>query len=408
MIFYRLSLDFSYVFFVSQLYQYAGFKLTFVFSTYILSWFLYLMSIFLTNSKIDKVSDSFFLMAVLSVFAPLTSLYGLDVREIFPVIATISSYTIVYFISTYWHSYTSNYSFLVDGRLITITVSIVSVLLFVVWIFASGVISNANLNFSKVYEFRESNSKVLNIGILSYLNIWVTKIFNIFAIAFCLHKKKYLLAAIFILLQILFFSVLAVKSVFFYPFLVVGIWFYFKKSNSSIVLPFLLILVIVLVNMSYWVFDDIRPASMLIRRVFFVPAELTFVYFEFFQDNLNVYWSNSILLNFIDYPYDTRLSNVIGNYVGTGTNANNGYISSGFAHAGIFGVLIYSVILGITLRILNTLCNSGIPMWMAIALTVVPFRSLLVNSDLLVTMMTHGLLLTVFLIALLRTKNEIY
>ena len=208
MIFYRLSLDFSYVFFVSQLYQYAGFKLTFVFSTYILSWFLYLMSIFLTNSKIDKVSDSFFLMAVLSVFAPLTSLYGLDVREIFPVIATISSYTIVYFISTYWHSYTSNYSFLVDGRLITITVSIVSVLLFVVWIFASGVISNANLNFSKVYEFRESNSKVLNIGILSYLNIWVTKIFNIFAIAFCLHKKKYLLAAIFILLQILFFSVL--------------------------------------------------------------------------------------------------------------------------------------------------------------------------------------------------------
>jgi hypothetical protein len=272
----------------------------------------------------------------------------------------------------------------------------------------SGVVSNANLDFNKVYDFRETNSAILNVGVGGYFNSWVTKIFNMFLIAFCLHKKRYMLVSIFVLLQVFFFSVIAVKSVIFYPLLVIGVWYYFRKSNFSIVIPLLLMTVIIMAYSAYFVFDDIRLSSWFIRRAFFVPAELTFVYFEFFSVTPNVYWSNSIFSNFIEYPYQQPLSWVVGDFVGTGTHANNGYVSSGYAHFGVFGVFIYSIILGIFLRILNRLCYSGIPLWMGVALTVVPFRSLLTNSDLLVTMMTHGLLLTLVLLTLVRTKNEKY
>jgi hypothetical protein len=396
------------VFFVSKFYQYAGFKLTADFSAYPISWFLYLGCIFFTKSRITKVSDSFLLLAVLIVIAPLTSLYGLDERAIYPVAVTISSIAMIYVITNANHSKSFRYLFLVQGRVIAVTASIVSVLALLVWVFVSGVTSNINLDFTKVYEFRETNTDILNVGIAGYLNSWVTKVFNMFVIAFCLYKKQYILVSSFVLIQVLFFSVMAVKSVIFYPVMIIGIWYYFRKSNLSIIIPTLLLLVICAAILSYLWIDDIRPASWFIRRSFFVPAQLTFTYFEFFLDNPNVYWSNSIFSSFSEYPYTMSLSSVIGDFIGTGTNANNGYISSGYAHAGLFGVFIYSLILGVTLRILDGLCSSGIPLWMGIALTIVPFRSLLTNSDLLVTMMTHGFLLTIILLALIRTKNEKY
>ena len=405
---YRCLLDFSYVFFVSKFYQYAGFKLTADFSAYSISWVLYLGCMFFTKSRITKVSDSFLLLAVLSVIAPVTSLYGLDERAIYPVAVTILSITMIYGITNANHSKSFRYLFLVQGRVIAVTASIVSVLALVVWVFVSGVTSNINLDFTKVYDFRETNTDILNVGIAGYLNSWVTKVFNMFVITFCLYKKRYILVSTFVLIQVLFFSVMAVKSVIFYPVMIIGIWYYFRKSDLSIIIPTLLSLVIFAAILSYVWIDDIRPASWFIRRAFFVPAHLTFTYFEFFADNPNVYWSNSIFSSFSEYPYTVPLSSVIGDFIGTGTNANNGYISSGYAHAGLFGVFIYSIILGVTLRILDGLCSSGIPLWMGVALTMVPFRSLLTNSDLLVTMMTHGFLLTVILLALIRTKNEKY
>ena len=32
-----------------------------------------------------------------------------------------------------------------------------------------------NLDFSRVYEFREQSSALLNVGVMNYFNIWATK-----------------------------------------------------------------------------------------------------------------------------------------------------------------------------------------------------------------------------------------
>ena len=406
MITYRLVLDFSYVYFVSNLYQYAGFNLSIDLYAYALSWCFYLISLFLLNEKVEKVSDFFFLMAVLAIIAPLTSLYGLDSREYFPVVATLLAYFLIYAFSSTAYTHKQRLPVLTEGRFLSVFFSIFFILIATLWIFASGAISNFNLEFTKVYEFRETNTEILNIGIIGYVNSWVTKVFNLLMIAFFLYKRKYFFVLIFIMLQVLFFSVMAVKSIVFYPFLVIGIWYYFKKFDSATIIPTALIFIMFFVFSFYYFLDNIFLSSWIIRRTFFVPADLTFVYFEFFENNPKVFWSNSILSNFYDYPYSMRLPEVIGNYMGTGSHANNGFISSGFAHAGLLGVIFYSIVVGILLRILNNICTTGIPLWMGVALSVVPFRSLMMNSDLPTTLLTHGLLVTIIFLALLRKKNE--
>ena len=124
MITYRLVLDFSYVYFVSNLYQYAGFNLSIESFTYALSWCFYLISLFLLNEKLEKVSDFFFLMAVLAIIAPLTSLYGLDSREYFPVIATLLAYFLIYAFSSTAYTHKQRLPVLTEGRFLSVFFSI--------------------------------------------------------------------------------------------------------------------------------------------------------------------------------------------------------------------------------------------------------------------------------------------
>ena len=152
-------------------------------------------------------------------------------------------------------------------------------------------------------------------------------------------------------------------------------------------------------------FDDFGLTSLIARRVFFVPAKLTFDYFEFFSYNPHVYWSNSILKLFISYPYDYPVGEVIGNHLGkTDLNANNGFVSTGFSHAGYFGIAIYIALVGALLRFLDYITNGFIPLWAALGLTVIPLRSFLISTDVFTTLLTHGLLVVFVILFLLRNQ----
>jgi hypothetical protein len=224
--------------------------------------------------------------------------------------------------------------------------------------------------------------------------------------ALSLLYRRYFLFLVFFLVQIYFFSASTHKSVLFFPFLLVGVWFYFRKTSSLVILPVMFSSVIIVTLFSYLMLDDLWLSSLFSRRVFYVPANLTFVYFDFFSDNPNIFWSNSVLSSFLTYPYDLSLTHVVGRYLGSEEmGANNGFIASGYAHAGIFGVFIYSIIVGIILRFLNDITYKTMPVWLAVALTIVPLRSLLISSDLFTVMLTHGFIVAIILVYLIRVKH---
>ena len=154
---------------------------------------------------------------------------------------------------------------------------------------------------------------------------------------------------------------------------------------------------------AYFSFDHVLAGSLFVRRVFFVPAKLTLDYFSFFSLNEFVFWSNSILSNFSAYPYSLSIPDLIGRFNGSDAAANNGFISSGYGHGGLLGVAIYTLIFSYFLRFLDVVViNSDVPVWLALCMTIVPLRAALVSSDLLTTMLTHGLALSLVMILLFR------
>lgn len=405
---FRLILDISYIQYVNPVFSYSGFNLDINILSYIISWILYIASCFIAKKTINKISDYFAITALLGLIAPLTSMYGLDSsRPIIPVIISITSVFLVKIISDSTLIPSIRIPHFKNSRNIIVNMSVFFVLSLVTWYIYTGAVMNMNFDLIKVYDFREDNAKLTSGKILSYLNNWTYQVFNIFLLAFFLYRKKYGIVLLFIAIQFLFFGVTNHKSIIFYPLLIIGIWFYFKKSKLSISFPITFSTIISFSLFYYLAYENTEIPSMFIRRVFFIPADLTFSYFEFFSTNKNIFWSNSILSGIIDYPYgELSLARTIGEYRGTGYGDNNGYISSGFAHAGFFGVIFYSFILGYILKILDSLSKSGIPLWFSLGLVAVPLRSVILSSDLFVALLTHGLIVVITLLILFRSKNK--
>jgi len=291
-----------------------------------------------------------------------------------------------------------------SGLSIVIWVSSAFVAFLVVWYYVSGV--SLNLNFLKVYEFRAENAELAAGGILGYTNNWTYKIFSMTLFAIALMYRRYFLAILIFLIQVYFFAASAHKGVLFLPLLVFGVWFYFRKTNSLVILPLVFSSVIFLTLLTYFFFDSVFTSSFLSRRVFFIPANLTFAYFEFFDINAKVFWSNSVLSSFLSYPYEISMAKVIGAHLGNeNMGANNGFVASGFAHAGLLGVFFYALIIGILLRIINDITYNTLPLWFAVALSVIPLRNLLISSDLFTVMLTHGFIVALVILFLSRSKN---
>ncbi|MNJ14191.1 hypothetical protein D3C77_84060 [compost metagenome] len=405
---FRLVLDFSYTFFISELFLYDGFGYEFDSVNYSISWVVYLSSMLMLSDRIEKVSHYFFATAVLSVIAPLTSMYGLDAsRPLFPVLISVGALLWVYIFSRLSFISFKGLPAVKSGRGLAITISAGFVVFLLFWFFLSG--AKPNLDISKVYEYRQANADLAAQGILAYTNNWTFQIFSVYLICFSLYAKRYFWFFILLAAQVCFYAFASHKSILFLPVLVVSVWVYFRNSNSLLMLPLAFISIILVAVFANVVFDDLWLTSLLSRRVFFMPASLSFIYFDFFSTNAHTYWSNSILSGLIVYPYgDVAIPYVIGEYLGAPEmGANNGFVSSGYAHAGVLGVFSYATIVGVLLRLVDDLSSGYMPVWMAVAISIVPLRSLLISSDLFTVMLTHGFAVAVFLMYLSRKREVV-
>lgn len=401
---FRGVLDLSYCIFVSELYEYAGFNFYLNVGGYALSWVFMIASLFVVDFRLNKVSDYFFVIAVLGVIAPLTSLYGLSGRSAFPVVVSILAIMLMCLIVSLRFVKAPKIPFFVGGEIKAVALSLIMLLVLIAWYFLSGAVRYFNLNLLRVYEYRELSAGVAGVGVMSYVNGWVYGVFSVFLFSFALLKRRFFFAFVVFAVQVFFFGVSAHKSVLFFPVMVAGIWFYFRKTDRLIIVPTIFSLVVLASLFLWFVFDFPVPASLFVRRVFYVPALLTYDYFSFFESNAHVFWSNSIFSRFLDYPYHLSLTALVGEYNGTNAAANNGFISSGYAHAGLLGVLVYSIVFAVFLRCVD-IYSKDLPVWFALAIMVVPYRSALISSDLFTVMLTHGLLVAAMLLLLVRRSR---
>lgn len=282
------------------------------------------------------------------------------------------------------------------GLLIIAVIYIISIIL-------QGGLRYFNLNLMKVYEFRTLAAQNLP-GISGYLSPMVSKVLLPFILILAVYRRKWLVAALAMAGSVMMFALTNHKGPLFYPFLVLGIYYimYIMRSKRRIVQMLLACyILVILVSLAVFFVGDcgnIVP-SLALRRVCFVPARLNFVYYDFFSTHPHVMLAQSKLtFGLIQYPYALGSSNLIGyQYFNNElTNANTGWLGSGYMNFGFAGMLIYALIVGLLLSMVDTLAKKR-ELPISGAIFYVPFHALFLGADLPTAMLTHGLLLAMFL-----------
>ena len=401
---FRFFLEISYRQFVNPLYEYAGFKLDVDIFKYVESLLIYIIIVCSFPAKLTKASDYLMVYLLFSFLAPLLVYYGLSNSSrshLYIVLLGVAMIVI------FRNGRPINLPVVKEGRQIAVGFMLFGAALVTLWMFLSGGLGYFNLDLSRVYEFRQDVGALINQGPMGYVNIWTTKVFGPFLLALSLWRKNVFFVVLILSLHLIWFGITSHKAVLFCPMLIIFLWLWFRSYKALALIPICLSLVIMISLAAYFIVDDIMLGSLFVRRTFFVPSTLTFVYYDFFSSNPLVYWSESITSSFIDYPYHMSAPRIIGQHLGTLSHANNSFLSTGYMHAGVPGVILYGVLTGFIFRVFDSLSDKGVPPWVAVAIVIVPGKSLITDTDLPTALLTHGFGIALVLLFLYRSSKEI-
>lgn len=406
MVMFRILLESSYAAILSEKFFYLGYAISLDVLNYIFSWILFLLSMLMVDNSLKKVSDYFFISIFLSLLVPILIVYGYDDdRSLAPAGGVMLSMFIIKWLVSSKTLKVRSLRTISGGVSASSKLAWVFVLFLLVWYFYSGVAFN--FNFLQVYDYRADNAERSAFSLLAYTNSWTYQIFSMFLLSLALYRRNFLMALTIILIQVYFFAASAHKTILFLPLVVMFIWFYFRRNNDLIVFPVIYSLAVAISIISHYFYDDIYLSSFISRRVLFTPALLSYAYFDFFENNSFVMWSNSIFSGFFNYTYFDTVGKTIGGYLGReDMGANNGYVSMGYAHLGWIGIILYSLLLGVILKFIDFLCDEKIPLWFAVAIFSIPIRSVVQSSDLLTVLLTHGMLISIFMIWMFRDSRH--
>jgi len=239
-----------------------------------------------------------------------------------------------------------------------IIILVITLILFVPFLYYLPYINIRNLWLTEVYETRSLFREIGHWKILSYLLSPLSRVLLPALIIVSIKRKNYpLLLLVVTLISYLYLSSGALKSVYFGIF--AAIFFYFGKSYKSKVLIFIIPLIIIMLLgiIEFQVTQNSYLQNLAIRRVLFIPPLIEDTYYSFFSNNEKTYYTHSILSFFGDNNYGMPLSRFMGEVIigNEGFNANVGVIPDGFLSLGWLGVIVNSILLSYTFLLLDRL-----------------------------------------------------
>lgn len=266
-----------------------------------------------------------------------------------------------------------------------------------------------NLDFSRVYDLRREAAEDLP-GIFAYLYSVFSKTVIPFGITVALLYRNYLFVVFFFCAAILLFGLTTHKSILFTPIVVLGVFFFLARYRRySVIISLFIIAIIAALIAAY--LDSVYDASPLfgwyeslfMQRVMMVPPLLDYFFLEFFSENPKYFWSDSrVTFGLVGSPYGGITAPfIIGEayFDNVAMSANAGFIGSGYSQAGIIGVVVYAICVGLTVSIFQTYGRHlGVPFVAASMLG--QFLSMSSATDFLTMFLTHGLLLALIILTL--------
>ncbi|MGB9872486.1 MAG: hypothetical protein ACPLYD_12580 [Anaerolineae bacterium] len=266
------------------------------------------------------------------------------------------------------------------------------------WLMFTGGLGRLNWNLLMVYEVRSEYTQRLG-PFMGYFVPWQAYVINIYGLLYALWRKSYWLMGLAAVAQLLLFGMTGHKSFLLAPCLVGGVYLIWQKKNAIF---WVIIAASLLVSASYGYFlitgNEFVP-SLFVRRLFFVPARLHVLYYDFFsQPNHPFYMlSDSILRGLLENPYGMPMPHVIAlTYWSREFWPDVGYLGDAYGNFGLLGMFVFSTILGVVLRIVDSVGSHLPPHFVAAAIAT--HAMALTESALFTSMLTHGLILAVLML----------
>lgn len=409
---YRICLDAVYYGVLTGIYSYGGYRNNWNIRSYMVSWAIAIVYVALSKRLFTKaeqrLSDCIVIFLILVVVLPSTTVIGAGIFTTgFIVIDTVFWLFLIIL-----HSYVSR------KRIVSISLKIErnvfrDKIIYVFAFVSFALVLYINLRYthfrisfdlSEAYELRSQAMEYNLPAILRYGFSWSRAVNNCM-IAYCLCKKKYPTAVLFILAQILSFSIDGLKTTLFLPVIIIGInilysqkqdarFFYYAISAASGIC--------VLGVLEKRLLHTANITIIFIRRVFFTPVLLNYYYADFFSKNTPVYYRTLFGLR---SPY-SELGRMIGGIYANrpNMNCNNGMLGDAMINFGVAGVVVFPILFVFLLWIIDK-CSESIDKLIIIPIAYY-FASTLSNSVITTAFGTHGLLILTVLFLLMRSSSE--
>ncbi len=253
---------------------------------------------------------------------------------------------------------------------------------------------------SMIYDIRKENS-LSSHPLVGYIFSPYVKVLIPLVIGFGLVNRRVILSLLGIGLMLVVFLMSPHKSIFFGVLVVV---LFAMLPNHRMQLFFLLgsVVVLALGGMFLETQGVLEVSSLLVRRVFFLPAYLNSCYLELFESE-NLFYSYGFMRHFIEYPYDLEPAKLVGErYFGSAqTNANNGVLTDFIINLGYLGAFIGMVFVGLIFKYFDAL--SIHPKYFGLFFV---FIFTLLSSGFTIVLVTHGGLLLMVLSYLILGKTQ--
>jgi len=217
-------------------------------------------------------------------------------------------------------------------------------------------------------------------------------------------KKRFLIAGLFFVTQILSFSIDGLKSTLFMA--VVALVIMWMPQFSLVGLKKLVLAgfcgISIVSVIQYIQTGNYNISDMIIRRIMFIPNLLSSYYFDFFMTHAPDYFRSSFMrqLGFVS-PYEDKIGRIIGAYYlnSPTTNCNNGLVADAITNMGLIGILVMPLILILTFRILDKRV-AGLDHRIYIA-SALYLSSVFLNTFYFTILLTHGLIILGIILGLL-------
>lgn len=388
-----LSHSIVYKFYIGHLFGYQGFITNFdssknIFNIVIILFLFFISEKFIKNSFIKKLASDLLLFFILIPTLVLWTYNSISNIYILVVIFVYLFFLLLMKIKINLSGIKTNIN---PNKLVNIF-KWISFLTLLSLIFSQG-ITKFNYDFNDLYDFRSTRTTLP--VIVEFFIAFSTQLLLPIILLLSFIEKKIIIILFIFLFYIVFFLYTNQKTFIFTPILLLILFYFIKIKINRIVYAITLVVsilsfleIVVLYNQF-----EVPPlfSESTIRRLFFIPNLVNDHYLEYFSKAAFYYWSDSkITFGLLDVP-TINMSHAIGSYYyNADSNANTGFIGSGYGHFGFFGILIYTLIFSLTIILIEAIADK-FSNYTLISLFFMPFFALITSSDLPSIYFSNGL-----------------